>query len=184
MPCRGSETKQIAPIGTSAAPESRLCLYLGQRESADSLTKPGYLAGMTDELHAPKNADWRDTHQTLLMPVPGPTWTSTAGIATTPRDRQTPPALDLSISRTPIVTSAFASRRSRPAVALGDHFFDLVPGKPQISILPFRMRSSELRRHDAEQGLSTTHHEGVQLIEEWISAMQGRAHPLNRSAQG
>jgi len=48
-----------------------------------------------------------------------------------------------------------------------------VPGKPQDSILPFRMQSNEPGVMMPEQGRTTTHQEGVALIKQWILEMPG-----------
>ena len=61
----------------------------------------------------------------------------------------------------------------------GDHLFDIIPGKPADSILPYRMQSSEAGVMMPEQGRTTTHREGVQLIEQWVLAMQGTCNPLS-----
>jgi len=146
-------------------------------------TKLGYLAGMTDEIHAPRNADWRDTHQAL--------------------DARARAYLDINCGHCPqperpakhhgAGLSIFANADRylgvcKPPVAAGrgtgDHFFDLVPGKPQDSILPFRMRSSEPGVIIAGAGPLDHHREGVQLIEEWISAMQGPCSPARTSEPG
>ena len=55
----------------------------------------------------------------------------------------------------------------------GDHFFDIVPGKPDDSILPYRMASSDPGVMMPEIGRSTVHQEGVALIRAWIAAQQG-----------
>jgi uncharacterized repeat protein (TIGR03806 family) len=178
------KTKQIAPIGTKARHLNRDYAYVsGSENQLKHWTKLGYLAGMTNEMHAPKNADWRDTHQALdararaYLDINCGHCHNLKGPANTT-------ALDLSIF-------ANADRYlgiCKPPVAAGrgtgDHFFDLVPGKPQDSILPFRMRSSEPGVMMPEQGRSTTHHEGVQLIEEWISAMQGPCSPAEQASSG
>jgi hypothetical protein len=69
----------------------------------------------------------------------------------------------------------------KPPVAAGrgtgDHFFDVVPGKPDDSILPFRMQSSEPGVMMPEQGRTTTHREGVVLIKQWIGEMPGACKP-------
>jgi hypothetical protein len=65
----------------------------------------------------------------------------------------------------------------KPPVAAGrgtgDHFFDIVPGKPGDSILPFRMESAEPGVMMPELGRSTVHREGLELIRAWIAAQQG-----------
>ena len=65
----------------------------------------------------------------------------------------------------------------KPPVAAGrgtgDHYFDIVPGKPDDSILPYRMASHEPGVMMPEQGRSTTHVEGLNLIRDWIAAWPG-----------
>ena len=77
--------------------------------------------------------------------------------------------------------SANADRRRlgecKPPVAAGrgtgDRLFDIVPGKPDESILLYRMTSSEPGVMMPEMGRNTTHEEGVELIRAWIASMQG-----------
>ena len=47
------------------------------------------------------------------------------------------------------------------------------PGKPDESILLYRMTSSEPGVMMPEMGRNTTHQEGVELIRAWIASMQG-----------
>ena len=65
----------------------------------------------------------------------------------------------------------------KPPVAAGrgtgDHMFDIVPGQPDASILPYRMASSEPGVMMPEIGRSTVHREGVALIRAWIASQQG-----------
>ena len=178
------KTKQIAPIGTKARHLNRDYAYeSGNENQLSHWTKLGYLTGVNDEMHAPKNADWRDTHQPLDARARA-YLDINCGHCHNPKGPANTTALDLSIF-------ANADRYlglCKPPVAAGrgtgDHFFDLVPGKPQDSILPFRMRSSEPGVMMPEQGRSTTHREGVQLIEEWISAMQGPCTSPEQAGQG
>ena len=69
----------------------------------------------------------------------------------------------------------------KPPVAAGrgtgDHLFDIVPGHPDDSILPFRMAASEPGVMMPEQGRNTTHREGLDLIRAWIAAMPGECSP-------
>ena len=175
------KTKQIAPIGTKARHLNRTFAYdSGSENQLEYWSKLGYLAGMTDETHAPKNADWRDTHQSLdararaYLDVNCAHCHNSKGPANTT-------ALDLSIFAN---TDRYLGVCKPPVAAgrgTGDHFFDIVPGRPQDSILAFRMRSSEPGVMMPEQGRSTTHREGVALIEQWIGSLQG---PCSTVEQG
>jgi uncharacterized repeat protein (TIGR03806 family) len=167
------KTKQIAPIGTKARHLNREYPYATVRENQLAhWTKLGYLSGVTDPASTMKNADWRDVAQPLdararaYLDINCGHCHNAKGPANTT-------ALDLTIF-------AAADRYlgvCKPPVAAGrgtgDHFFDIVPGNPQDSILPYRMRSSEPGVMMPEQGRTTTHVEGVVLIEQWISALRG-----------
>ena len=140
--------------------------------------KLGFLTGAPDAAGAPKNADWRDVNQPIdararaYLDVNCGHCHNAKGPANTT-------ALDL---------TAFAESDRhlgvcKPPVAAGrgtgDHIFDIVPGKPADSILPYRMQSSEPGVMMPEQGRTTTHREGVELIEQWISAMPGACNSLS-----
>jgi uncharacterized repeat protein (TIGR03806 family) len=51
--------------------------------------------------------------------------------------------------------------------------YDIVPGKPDESILVYRMESTEPEIRMPELGRNLVHVEGVALVREWIAAMPG-----------
>ncbi len=167
------KTKQLAPIGTKARHLNREYPYATARENQlVHFTKLGYLTGAPDPASAPKNADWRDVAQPLdararaYLDVNCGHCHNAKGPANTT-------ALDLTIFAT---IDRYLGVCKPPVAAgrgTGDHFFDIVPGDPQDSILPYRLRSSEPGVMMPEQGRTTTHVEGVVLIEQWISALRG-----------
>lgn len=65
----------------------------------------------------------------------------------------------------------------KPPVAAGrgtgDRPFDVVPGKPDASILPYRMASTDPGVMMPELGRSLSHREGVALVTRYITAMKG-----------
>lgn len=65
----------------------------------------------------------------------------------------------------------------KPPVAAGqgtgDHMFDIVPGRPDDSILVYRMDSLDPGAMMPEVGRSTVHKEGVALVRDWIAAWLG-----------
>ena len=64
----------------------------------------------------------------------------------------------------------------KPPVAAGDGSgglkYAIVPGNADASILHFRMNSDEPEIRMPESGRSVIHTEGVQLIADWIDAME------------
>lgn len=67
--------------------------------------------------------------------------------------------------------------RCKPPVAAGqgtgDHLFDIVPGKPDESILVYRMDNLDPGAMMPEVGRATVHEEGVALVRDWIRAWVG-----------
>jgi uncharacterized repeat protein (TIGR03806 family) len=55
----------------------------------------------------------------------------------------------------------------------GDRPYDIYPGRPQDSILVFRMQHSDPAIAMPELGRSAVHAEGVKVISNWIAAMNG-----------
>jgi uncharacterized repeat protein (TIGR03806 family) len=65
----------------------------------------------------------------------------------------------------------------KPPVAAGSgtggRLVDIVPGKPEESILVYRMETTDPGAMMPELGRSSTHTEGVDLIAEWIESLSG-----------
>ena len=55
----------------------------------------------------------------------------------------------------------------------GDLNYDIYPGRPQDSIMIFRMQHSDPAIAMPELGRSAVHDEGVKLVSKWIAAMTG-----------
>jgi len=168
------KAKSIAPIGLKARHLNRDYGYAGGAENQlTHLQKIGYLADLPALGDVPRNANWRD--------------------AAAPLDARARAYLDVNCAHCHSATgpadttgltfeSITASDRHlgicKPPVAAGrgtgDHLFDIVPGHPDDSILPFRMNSREPGVMMPEQGRSTVHREGLALIRDWIAAMPGQ----------
>lgn len=65
----------------------------------------------------------------------------------------------------------------KPPVAVGrgsgDRPFDIFPGRPDDSILVFRMQHTDPAIAMPELGRSVVHEEGVQVVSNWIAALNG-----------
>lgn len=167
------KTKQIAPIGPKARHLNRDYAYgNGPENQLVYWTRRGFLVGAPNATDPPRAAVWNDPHA--------------------PRADRARAYLDINCAHChnahgPANTTALSLDRSadadrhlglcKPPVAAGrgtgDHFFDIVPGKPDDSILPYRMASNETGVMMPEQGRNTVHREGLELIRAWIAAMPG-----------
>ena len=65
----------------------------------------------------------------------------------------------------------------KPPVAAGrgagDKLFDIVPGKPDDSILVFRIESTDPGIRMPELPIKLVHREGAALVREWIASLSG-----------
>ena len=55
----------------------------------------------------------------------------------------------------------------------GDRPYDIYPGRPDDSILVYRMQHSDPAIAMPELGRSTTHIEAVKVVHDWIAGMNG-----------
>jgi len=55
----------------------------------------------------------------------------------------------------------------------GDRLYDIYPGKPEESILIYRMEHTDPAIAMPELGRSTVHTEGVLIVSEWIAGLEG-----------
>ncbi len=65
----------------------------------------------------------------------------------------------------------------KPPVAVGrgsgDRPYDIYPGRPDESIMVYRMQHTDPAIAMPELGRSTVHAEGVELVSEWVSSLDG-----------
>jgi uncharacterized repeat protein (TIGR03806 family) len=167
------KSKAIAPIGLKARHLNRDYAYAGGAENELAhLEKLGYLTGLPAPAEVPRNANWRDTREPLeararaYLDVNCGHCHSPTGPADTTAlsfDVGSPVDRHLGLCKPPVAAGR----------GTGDHLFDIVPGHPDDSILPFRMASREPGVMMPEQGRGTVHREGLELIREWIAALPG-----------
>jgi uncharacterized repeat protein (TIGR03806 family) len=167
------KTKAIAPIGPKARHLNRDYRYAGGSENQLAhWTTLGYLAGAPHSSAAPRNADWRDIAQPLAARARAYLDVN-CGHCHNPNGPANTSALDLTIFAADDRHLGLCKPPVAAGRGTGDHLFDIVPGRPDDSILPYRMASSEPGVMMPEQGRNTTHHEGVALIREWIVRWSG-----------
>ena len=165
--------KQLLPLGPKARHLNREYAYAdGVENQLARWTRLGILEGAPAPAHAPRNADWHDASQNLTArarayldvncghchSATGPANTTALAL-----DIDAPADLRIGLCKPPVAAGR----------GTGDHFFDLVPGQPDDSILVYRMASTEPGVMMPEQGRSVVHREGLALIRDWIAAWPG-----------
>jgi uncharacterized repeat protein (TIGR03806 family) len=166
-------TRAIIPIGLKARHLNRDYRYAdGMENVLVHLQRVGYLSGAPQPAQAPRNANWMDASQPLDARARA-YLDINCGHCHNPKGAANTTALTLDVS----VDADRHLGVCKPPVAAGrgtgDHFFDIVPGQPDASILPYRMASADPGVMMPEIGRSTVHREGVALIRAWIAAQQG-----------
>jgi uncharacterized repeat protein (TIGR03806 family) len=166
--------QKIEPIGIRARHLNRIYRY--EQRSENQLAqwqKIGILSDAPDPARAPRNAQWDDASNTDLeararayLDVncghchrPGGS-ASTSGLLLHAQEKE---RAALGSCKIPV-----ASGRGS-----GDLMFDVVPGAPDESILVHRMLSTEPDVAMPELGRALVHTEGVELIRDWIAALEG-----------
>jgi uncharacterized repeat protein (TIGR03806 family) len=166
------KAKRIEPLGPKARHLNRDYAYAdGKRAQLAYWSEMGYLSGVPAG-DVPRDADWHDPAQPLdararaYLDVNCSQCHSPTGPANTT-------ALDLRSAATDLRRLGLCKPPVAAGRGTGDRLLDIVPGRPDESILLYRMLSDEPGVMMPEMGRDTTHREGVDLIRQWIAAMPG-----------
>jgi len=165
--------KAIEPLGPRARHLNKDYSYAsGAENQLAHWTRLGLLAGSPDPARAPRDADWHDAKAPVAdrarayLDINCSMCHSRTGPANTT-------ALDLRSANADLRRLGVCKPPVAAGRGTGDHLFDIVPGKPDDSILLYRVTSDEPGVMMPEMGRSTTHKEGVALIRDWIAATSG-----------
>lgn len=173
--CHATDTKSKAlhPLGPKARHLNRDFAYDdGTDNQLARWSELGYLRDAPAPAGAPRDANWRDPAAPLeararaYLDVNCGHCHSPSGPGNTSGlwlDAATREPLRLGRCKLPIAAGK----------GTGDRRHDIVPGKPDESILTYRMVSDDPSVMMPELGRSVVHAEGVQLIREWIAAQRG-----------
>lgn len=164
--------KQLMPIGPKVGNLDKSFVYDdGEKNQLSKWVEVGYLSS-GDWSSYPSIAKWDDEREDLqdraraYLEVNCGTCHSPAGSAynsglylTTTEHRSS----NLGICKSPVS----AGKGS------GGRHYDIVPGEPESSILLYRMQVDDPGARMPEVGRQIPHEEGIKLISEWISGLQG-----------
>jgi uncharacterized repeat protein (TIGR03806 family) len=167
-----NQSEVLTPIGAKIQHLNNEFDYITVKENQlEHWMEAGILEGFNGADFYPSMIDYEDQSQALGARAmayldincshchneSGPA--STSGLFLT-FDENDP--LKIGIHKTPVAAGKGA----------GSFKFDIVPGKPDESILIYRMNSNEIGVAMPELGRTTIHREGVELIREWISSLK------------
>ena len=164
--------REFTPLGPKARNLNRPLAYAeGSENQIARWVRAGFLTGVpAGEL--PRAANWRDVQQPIAERARTYLDVNCAHCHTT-----TGTASNTSLRLDALGPADWSLGVCKPSVAAGkgtgDRILDIVPGKPDESILPFRLASTEGGVMMPELGRNTVHQEGVHLIRDWIASMPG-----------
>lgn len=174
--CKGChlENKKMVPVGIAARHLNKSHLYgdLLIENQLARWNKLGILSGLPRDMKAiPSNALWQNDKEPLEKRArsyldincgnchnpKGPANTSGFFLDI----RETNPTA-LGIYKTPVAAGQGS----------GGFKYDILPGKPEQSILVYRMKTNDPGKAMPELGREQLHKEGIELISEWIRQMK------------
>ena len=162
----------MRPIGPKARNLNRDFTYQGGTENQlTHWSRRGALVGAPEPAAAPRLAIWDDSKSGTLDARARAWLEINCAHCHSPEGPARNSGLDLLASqRNP---TAFGSNKPPVAAGIGSGglAFDIVPGRPDKSILAFRIASTHPGIMMPELGKRLVHDEGVALIREWIAAM-------------
>ena len=165
-------TKDIRPLGPKAHQLNRTFSYVdGEANQLDHWAASGRLVGLPPS--PPQSARWsardqgdRDALARVYLDV-------NCGHCHNPRGAADTSALNLDLDSD--VDRAFGI--CKPPVAVGrgsgNRPYDIYPGRPNDSILVYRMEHDDPAIMMPELGRAMAHDEGVALVREWVASLAG-----------
>jgi uncharacterized repeat protein (TIGR03806 family) len=185
--CKGCHKagESMVPIGPKARHLNRDFAYAGGSENQlEHWMRTGALTGAPSPDSAPRMAAWDDPRSGTLDARARAWLEINCAHCHNPAGPARNSGLDLlAAQRNP---TAFGILKPPVAAGIGSGGlqFDIVPGKPDRSIMVYRIASTHPGVMMPELGKRLVHEEGVALIRQWIAAMPEPDAPPRRVAAG
>lgn len=166
-------SRELSPIGPKARHLNHDFAYIsGTENQLAYLTRIGWLRGAPAPDAAPRNARFYDTTASVdararaYLDINCSHCHSANGLARTT-------GLHLDANVTQVLRLGFCKPPVAAGPGTGDHNFDIVPGRPDDSILPYRLAATRPGVRMPELGRNLVHEEGVALVRAWIAGLPG-----------
>lgn len=161
--------KKMGPIGPKARNLNKDFAYAtGTENQLTHWSKVGVLAGAPDPSEAPKLADAADPSSGTLNERTRAWLEINCAHCHNPKGPAKTSGLDLMASQTDFEKFGIWKTPVAAGRGAGGFKFDIVPGKPEESILSFRIRSTDPGIMMPELPRRLVDEEGVALVDEWI----------------
>lgn len=172
--CKGchKQGETMTPLGPKARHLNRDFAYAdGAENQLAHWTRTGALTGAPAPDAAPRLAVWDDPHSGTLDERARAWLEINCAHCHNPAGPARNSGLDLLASQTNPTAWGFMKSPVAAGRGSGGLSYDIVPGKPEESILAFRTGSTDAGIMMPELGKRLVHEEGLALVREWIAAM-------------
>jgi uncharacterized repeat protein (TIGR03806 family) len=171
--------KVMQPIGPTARGLNRTFDYAGGPENQLAhWAKAGILEGAPEPQDAPRMAVWNDPATGTLDQRARAWLEANCAHCHNPAGPARTSGLDLRAVEDDWAKAGVWKMPIAAGRGSGGRLYDIIPGKPDQSILVYRMESTEPGVMMPELGRRLTHAEGIALVREWIAGMPDpRARP-------
>jgi len=164
------------PIGPKARHINRNFAYSdGEENQLARWASAGILTGVPDPSEAPRLAVWDDP-ATGTLDERARAWLE---INCAHCHSPTGPARNSGLHLAAAIDDPFQLGVYKPPIAAvqgtGGRLYSIVPGKPEESILMYRLETTKVGELMPEFGRSLVHEESVELIRQWIAEMPEQA---------
>lgn len=180
--CHAYDNKQ-KPIGPKVRNLNKDFAYSdGKMNQLDKWAEMGYLKGYESAGDHPSVAVWDDHEKYNIHDRSMAYLDINCGHCHNPKGAANTSGLTLLADSELGLTLGVYKATVSAGAGTGGHTYSIVPGKPDESILVYRMNSDNPGAMMPEVGRRLIHHEGVQLISDWIAEMDPSLGDPNREA--
>lgn len=169
--------KTLLPIGPKARNLNKDYAYAdGIENQLDRWAHAGYLSGLPAENARPRAAKWDDPHTGSLDDRARAYLDNNCAHCHQPGGQAGYTGVDLRLTQRAIDQQGLC-KVPNSAGFVGARRYDLVPGRPDDSILIFRLESTAPKISMPQLSRDVVHEEGVQLLRAWIASLAGTCGP-------
>lgn len=167
-----ARAEELVPIGPKVQNLNKDFAYAdGTRNQLEKWSEMGYLSAYLSEKDHPRIAAWDQAESGSIQERALAYLDVNCGHCHHPEGAANTSGLTLTARASLNKSLGIYKPTVSAGAGTGGHTYSIVPGKPDESILVYRMRSTDPGAMMPELGRRMVHEEGVALISEWIEQM-------------
>lgn len=168
-----ARSETLVPIGPKVQNLNKDFAYAGgNMNQLEKWSEVGYLSGYVPEDKHPRIAAWDQPESGNLQERALAYLDVNCGHCHHPEGAANTSGLTLTAQASLNKALGIYKPTVSAGAGTGGHTYSIVPGKPEESIMLYRMRSTDPGAMMPELGRRRVHEEGVELISEWIQQLE------------